>query len=72
MLVTSFLDPPLQEALVPVTVALVVMLVSGNKRTARIATRIQEFFFCSLLLYFQRFWSVTVIFSIYVFIPNSP
>ena len=36
----SFLDPPLQEALVPVIVALAVMLVSGNKHTA-IDTRIQ-------------------------------
>ena len=45
----------MQEAPVPVTVTLVVMLVSGNKHTARIATRIQEFFFCSFLPYFQRF-----------------
>ena len=66
----SFLNPPLQEALVPVTVALVVMLVSGKRQTA-IATRIQELFICCFLLYFQRFWSVTVIFSICVLIPNS-
>ena len=66
----SFLNPPLQEALVPVTVALIVMLVSENKHTA-IATRIQEFFFCCFLLYVQRFWGVTVIFSICIFISNN-
>ena len=66
----SFLHPPLQVALVPATVALVVMLVSGNKHIA-IATTIQDFFSCSFLLYFQRLSSVTVIFSICVFIANS-